>query len=62
MTVYLMLYLCTSAALDDCQAFVADRWEGPQARAECRASVAPTLEHLRAEGVKHAVAHCESEE
>ena len=61
MIVYLIVHLCTSVALDDCQAFAVDRWEGPQARAECRASVAPTLEQLRAEGVKHAAARCEAD-
>lgn len=61
MITYLLVYLCTSKALDDCQIFVYDQYEGPFATMDCRAQTAPTLELLRAQGAKNIIVRCEQE-
>jgi hypothetical protein len=58
----LLVFICTTTAQDDCQAYAAQRWEGPNAQYECLASIAPTLDALRAEGHTNTVAVCGYEE
>lgn len=58
----LLLYICTTATRDDCQAYAAQRWEGPNAQYECLASIEPTLDALRAEGNAYVQAICTYEE
>jgi hypothetical protein len=58
----LLLFICTTDAQDDCQAYAAQRWEGPNAQYECLASIEPSLDALRAEGHHHVIAMCGYEE
>lgn len=58
----LIVVICTSAAMDDCQAFAAHQWSGPHAQYECLASIEPTLDTLRREGVTNVGAYCEESE
>ena len=54
----LVIYLCTSAAMDDCQAHPAHQWGDQYQLEACMASIEPTLNSLRAQGVQHAAATC----
>ncbi|WP_085597079.1 MULTISPECIES: hypothetical protein [unclassified Pseudomonas] len=38
MNVFLLLYLCTSAARTDCQVFPVQRWMGPDSYQQCGAT------------------------
>lgn len=58
----LVIYLCTSAAMDDCQAHAYHQWDGQFQLEACMASLEPTLDDLRAQGVQHAAATCTQEQ
>lgn len=46
---FLLAYICTTAAMDDCQVWAPASWEGPNAATECQAAKAPALALLRLE-------------
>ena len=54
----LLIFICTSATRDDCQAQAYQQWEGSNSHYECLASIEPTLDALRAEGHPHVAAMC----
>ena len=62
MIVTLIVVVCTSNAMDDCQAYAAHQWDGNHARYECLASIEPTLDALRREGLTHIGGYCEESE
>lgn len=57
----LVIYLCTSAAMDDCQAHAYHQWEGQYQVEACLASIEPTLDELRREGMQNVAATCTQE-
>lgn len=46
---FLIAYLCTTAAMDDCQVWAPHSWIGPNAASECQAEQAHELARLRLE-------------
>ena len=58
----LVLYVCTSTALDDCQAYAYHQWNGRYQLEACLASVDPTLDALRRQGLQYVAATCEESE
>lgn len=58
----LILQICTAASMDDCQVYASHVWTGPHQRYECLASIEPTLDALRREGLPYAAAYCEESE
>lgn len=57
----LVIYLCTSAAMDDCQAHPAHQWGDQYQLEACMASIEPTLNSLRREGLQNVAATCTQE-
>lgn len=57
----LVIYLCTSAAMDDCQAHPAHQWGDQYQLEACMASIEPTLDDLRREGLQNVAATCAQE-
>lgn len=57
----LVIYLCTSAAMDDCQVHAYQQWGGTYQLEACLASIEPTLNSLRQDGHDNAAATCEQE-
>lgn len=57
----LVVYLCTSAAMDDCQAHAYHQWDGQYHLESCLASIEPTLDALRREGLQNVAATCAQE-
>lgn len=55
----LVLYLCTTAAMDDCQAMAPASWEDPDAPIECGIAARRLPAQLRAEGFHHFRVECE---
>lgn len=55
----LIVVVCTSAAMDDCQAYAEHQWNDTHASYECLASIEPTLDALRREGLANVGAYCE---
>lgn len=60
MIAVLIIQLCTTPAMDDCQAHKYHEWESPHARYECLASIEPTLDALKRDGFKNVAAYCET--
>ena len=58
MIITLWLYVCTSAALDDCQGYAEQQFTGRRGQYECLAQIEPTLDKARAEGEKFTAALC----
>lgn len=58
----LIVLICTSASMDDCQAYAAQQWNDAHAQYECLASIEPTLDTLRREGLTNIGAYCEESE
>lgn len=58
----LVIYLCTSAALDDCQAHAYHQWADQYQLEACLASIEPTLDALHREGLQNVAATCEQEQ
>ncbi len=59
---YLLAYVCTTAAMDDCQVWAPASWEGPNAATQCQAAKAPELARLRLEYRNfYARVECESQ-
>lgn len=59
---YLVAYVCTTAVMDDCQVYVPDTWEGPNAAALCQEAKAPKLAQLQADYRRFFVrVECESQ-
>lgn len=58
----LVIYLCTSAALDDCQAHPYQQWRDRYQLEACLASLEPTLDYLRREGLQNVAATCAQEQ
>lgn len=61
MITYLFVWVCTSAAMDDCLVFAADAWEGPAAPIECERALPRKQAELRRELPDgHTRAFCDS--
>jgi len=61
MTAALVLWLCTSAAMDDCQVYVMDSWHGEDARRECREALGASAPEMRKVKSAHVRLTCEVE-
>ena len=57
----LVIYLCTSATMDDCQAHPYQQWRDQYQLEACMASIEPTLDDLRKQGLTNIAATCEQE-
>lgn len=55
----LVLYLCTTAAMDDCTVIAPKSWEGPDAPIECGIDARRLPAQLRANGFQHFRIECE---
>lgn len=58
----LIIAICTSAERDDCQVYAAQRWNDQYRLEACLASIEPTLDTLRREGLTNVGAYCEESE
>lgn len=58
----LVIYLCTSAVMDDCQAHPYQQWRDRYQLEACLASIEPTLDDLRREGLQNVAATCTQED
>ncbi len=59
MTAVLLAWICTSAAMDDCQVWGYQSWENsPHAGSECLAAIPGQLAELRAQGHRFVVVRC----
>jgi hypothetical protein len=61
MIITLWLYICTSAALDDCQAYAEQQYTGRRGQFECLRDIEPTMDAARADGHPFVVATCNVE-
>ena len=61
LTAYLVVWVCTSAAMDDCQAYAEESWQGSQALTECHASAPLYRRQLLEAGERFSTAECVTE-
>ena len=61
-TIFLVLYVCASAAMDDCQISKEASWQGDDARSECAIEVPNTLALAKENGFMYTTAYCENDE
>lgn len=58
----LIVWLCSTQAMDDCQARAYQQWNDSYSQYECLASIEPTLDELRKQAPKAYIkVYCESE-
>lgn len=57
----LLLYICTSATMTDCQVYAEGHYTGRRGQFECLRDIEPTLDAARAEGHNYVMATCNVE-
>lgn len=58
----LVMYICTTAAMDSCQVHAWEQWTDDHQTYECQASLEPALDELRRKGYPYVAAYCEEGE
>lgn len=54
----LLIYVCTTAALDDCQIYAVAQADGPRAAVTCSRELTAEADRWGADGFKHVAAVC----